>query len=71
MSGTLIESRGFNICTNTLSGTLTPNLADPLLIERKLVVWYANDVSTTGNTGDNSGSDTNTGVTSGNGADIN
>lgn len=45
VSGTEIQVRGFNVCTNQstglVSGILSPDIYDPLLIERKFVIWYA------------------------------
>lgn len=43
-TGTEIQSRGFNVCTTGPNGILSPNNGDPLLVERKLIVWYADAI---------------------------
>jgi hypothetical protein len=45
-TGTEVQSRGFNVCTLGPNGILVPNSSDPLLVERKLIVWYADSLAT-------------------------
>jgi hypothetical protein len=44
VSGTEIQVRGFNVCTvqtgGLVNGILSPDINDPLLIERKFRIWY-------------------------------
>jgi Tfp pilus assembly protein PilX len=64
-AGIEIQSRGFNVCLPSGGGSvLTPDTTNTLLLERKLVVWYAlTQPATPPPTGGTGGTGTTTGGT--------
>lgn len=55
-TGTEIQVRGFNVCTDTTTGLvpgviLSPDINDPLLIERKFRIWYQDPAPVVGPVG--------------------